>query len=283
MTANQTLAAIDVAILASQEPPHRMHLGASVIGKPCERELWYLFRWVLHEKHDARMLRLFNRGHLEEKRFVNYLRSIGVEVWEAGEAGELKSAMRISDFEGHFGGTPDGIGRGLKELPDQAVILEFKTHNDRSFNSLISDGLLKTKFQHYIQIQVLARKLNLEAGAYCAVNKDNDALHIELVKHRPEDSQRALEKAGRVINSPVPLPRFGSNPGSYGCKFCIFNRLCYFGDVQPDVNCRTCEHSQIGKFGSWHCNLHNATLPESVQRTGCRNYSVKPELIGRQP
>ena len=28
----------------------RQHLGASLIGKPCERALWYTFRWTTLKK-----------------------------------------------------------------------------------------------------------------------------------------------------------------------------------------------------------------------------------------
>lgn len=62
------------------EQDFREHLGASVIGDECHRKLWYQFRWVIKSDFDARMLRLFNRGHLEEERFIDYLRGIGCVV-----------------------------------------------------------------------------------------------------------------------------------------------------------------------------------------------------------
>ncbi|QJD54370.1 exonuclease [Aminobacter phage Erebus] len=67
---------------AAAEDPFRNHLGGSMIGKPCERELFYNFRWAVRPNFNARMLRLFDRGHKEEFRFVQYLRDAGVIVWE---------------------------------------------------------------------------------------------------------------------------------------------------------------------------------------------------------
>lgn len=56
-------------------------LGASQIGRECERQLWYGFRWAtMGEAFDGRMLRLFNRGHREEAVFVEELRGIGCDV-----------------------------------------------------------------------------------------------------------------------------------------------------------------------------------------------------------
>jgi len=63
-----------------QEPPFRNHLGGSMIGRPCDREIWYGFRWAKVPSFGARMLRLFERGHKEEFRFVRYLRRIGIRV-----------------------------------------------------------------------------------------------------------------------------------------------------------------------------------------------------------
>lgn len=64
------------------EEPFRNHLGGSMIGHECTRALYYNFHWMVRPKFEARMLRLFDRGHKEEFRFVKYLRDAGVEVWE---------------------------------------------------------------------------------------------------------------------------------------------------------------------------------------------------------
>lgn len=62
----------------SDEP--RTHLGASLIGHECSRYLWYVFRWCVNEEFSGRMYRLFERGHLEEMRFVKWLEGIGCKV-----------------------------------------------------------------------------------------------------------------------------------------------------------------------------------------------------------
>ena len=60
--------------------PVRSHLGASEIGHDCNRYLWYKFRWFFYETFSGRMYRLFERGHLEEMRFVKWLGGIGCKV-----------------------------------------------------------------------------------------------------------------------------------------------------------------------------------------------------------
>jgi len=72
---------IDEYCVRTYDGGHRWHLGGSLIGEECKRKLWYIFRWVLHEETDGRKQRLFNRGHREEDRFIEWLEGIGFKVW----------------------------------------------------------------------------------------------------------------------------------------------------------------------------------------------------------
>jgi hypothetical protein len=53
-----------------------------MIGRACDREIWYGFRWAKAPKFEARMHRLFQRGHKEEFVFVKHLRDAGWIVQE---------------------------------------------------------------------------------------------------------------------------------------------------------------------------------------------------------
>ena len=71
---------IDEYCVKTYDKGHRNHLGASLIGDKCSRKLWYIFRWCFREKTDGRKQRLFNRGHREEDRFIEWLEGIGAKV-----------------------------------------------------------------------------------------------------------------------------------------------------------------------------------------------------------
>jgi len=72
---------IDLAYaLARREDPFRAHLGGSIIGRKCERELYYSFHWFRRPTFKGRLLRLFDRGHKEEFSFLALLRGIGIEI-----------------------------------------------------------------------------------------------------------------------------------------------------------------------------------------------------------
>ncbi len=294
MSAILTDQAVEAATLASAEEPFRAHLGASLIGRACERQLWYGFHWVLAEKHKASLLRLFRRGQREEAHFVAILKSIGCEVWEADPA--TGKQFRISRENGHYGGSLDGVARGCPDLPpDTPFLTEFKTHNDKSFKKLQEEGLLRAKWEHFCQMQEYMGEMSLLYGLYCAVNKNDDQLYFELVKYSQSQHEIGKARANRIVWSPVPSPRIAEQPSNFNCKWCHFQRLCHFGDVAPVKSCRTCKFSKpsadsIAK-GLWQCDhpiqddspLCGNYLTEEEQRRGCQYYQVNPVLTGRQP
>ena len=296
-TAKLTLAAISSAVEAAQEDGHRTHLGASLIGRSCARQLWYVFHWAQRERHEARMLRLFNRGHHEEARFVSYLRDIGVEVWEVDPSNGKQ--WRISDVGGHFGGSLDAVGRGLPDLdPGEGFLCEFKTHNDKSFGKLKEDGLMRAKWEHFVQMQVYMTKMGLRYAAYFAVNKNDDELFVEIVENDGVEGPRAIARAESIIKAVMPPPRVNESAAHWACKFCHFNRLCQHGEAGAvERSCRTCEFGTPSTIPAadgeavWLCKhiscmerLDAGRLNKAAQQAACHHHTVHPALReGRQP
>lgn len=280
MLAPLTLAAINKAIESAQEDGRRNHLGASIIGKPCERELFYDWRWTLREFFTGQELRLFERGHLEESRFIKYLQLAGIEIWPFDEKGKQ---WRTTGHNGHFGGSLDGVVRGLPDLPPGTpAAVSFKTHNDKSFTKLIEMGVMGSKWAHFVQEQIYMKHWRLDWSLYMAVNKNTDHWHLELLHYDAEVATNALTRGGNVIYANSPPKRISSTPGAFACKFCFYNRLCHFGDVQPDVSCRTCKFSRVAAEGLWHCGLQDVPLDGAAQRAGCGSYQVHSKLVGVQ-
>jgi len=71
---------IDKAVESDAEDPRRRHLGASILGRRCAREVYYSFRWFWPVHHTGRLLRLFDRGQREETRMIGFLERLGFEV-----------------------------------------------------------------------------------------------------------------------------------------------------------------------------------------------------------
>lgn len=276
MKADKTLAAINSALEDGQELEHRSHLGASVLGKQCTREIWYGFRWASKERFEGRMLRLFERGQLEEPRFMSYLELIGCKVWP--ENPDTGNQWRVSFADGHGGGSADGIGMGIPDLPPETPFLtECKTHGEKSFKALEKEGLCQSKPEHFAQTQIYTVKLGLPAALYMGVCKNTDALHLELIQPNPNFVATLIDKAETVVAAEVPPPRIGGKQGAafYLCRFCHFKDICH-SNVLPEANCRTCRFSKPMPGGEWRCLKYDWPLTKEQQHSGCTEYRLKP-------
>lgn len=276
---------------------HRSHLGASIIGTECARHAWYNFRWAVKANFSGRMLRLFNRGHIEEGRIISALLNVGVHVYQQDENGKQ---FRISDAGGHFGGSGDGVGVGLPDLsPGQPALLEFKTHNEKSFIKLagenwnkyvehlldpgkpaekfIGEGVRAAKFEHYVQANTYMRKMGLAVCLYVAVNKNDDAIYAEFVPLDTAIADQFIERANKLVFMNDPPAKLNESPGFWKCRFCDHRGVCHLRD-KPDKNCRTCAYSDPRPDGSWFCRLRELPLDKQTQLSGCNEYQVKKSI-----
>jgi len=278
--AKRILEEIDEYCVRTYDGGHRSHLGASLIGRECKRYLWYVFRWCLHEKTTGRQQRLFNRGHREEARFVEWLEGIGFKVWfenrdEApNEKGEYPQ-YRISDVMGHFGGSLDGIA----VLPErygieEPVLLEFKTNGTGAgFNKLADDGMPIAKPEHFAQTSTYGKKYNFRYCVYLNINKNDDSLHVEVVKLNHGLGEQMIMKAEQIILSQTPPVRLSDNPTFHKCGYCHLKDVCHKGAV-VEVNCRSCAFARPVENAEWFCEVHNGNIPKEFIPTACPSYKA---------
>lgn len=260
----------------TDEFPFRTHLGASGVGDDCARKIWYGFRWATHQEHDGRLLRLFNRGHLEEARFIAMLLTIGAEVYQQDENGKQ---FRISDAGGHFGGSGDGIVVNIPDLdPGVSALCEFKTSAEKPFLKLEKEGVRESKFEHYVQMQTYMRKMGLAVALYMVVNKNNDKLYAELVPFNAEIADQYIDRGVNLVWMDYEPERISNSPGWYLCKFCDHRAVCHLKQA-PAVNCRTCHHSKPLEDGTWKCaNFESdmyGVIDKEQQFAACNKYRRK--------
>lgn len=270
-----TLSAIYAAYEARQGDGFRDHLGASIIGKSCDRALWYDFRWVTPSRFDGRLLRLFETGHLEEARLVRDLRATGATVLDVDP--ETGRQFRVTAHGGHFGGSLDAVAYGVREAPNTWHVVEFKTHATRSFAELAAKGVVVAKPQHAAQMQIYMALMGLTRALYLAVCKNTDALHVERIEADATEAQRLLDKAGRIIAAPRPLTRLSDDPAWFQCRMCSHHAVCHQA-ANAAINCRTCLHATPVE-GGWHCARHDRSLDAAMQRAGCPKHLFVPDLV----
>lgn len=261
---------IDAWCVQKYTDEHRTHLGASVIGDDCLRKIWFSFRWCKTEIFDGRQLRLFNRGHLEEKRWIEWLRGINFTVWEVDP--QTQKQFKIWAAHGHYGGSNDGVGQTpYPELIGLNLLLEFKSHNAGSFKQLKDKGMIISKPQHYAQMCNYGRAFGLKYGMYCASGKNDDDHHIEIVELNWDHADDMTRKAEDIIFSPVPPPKIAMQSTHFECKYCPHKGPCHFNEP-VEINCRSCRQAVPIENAQWACRLHNVILEPEFIKHGCRDH-----------
>lgn len=256
-------------------------LGASQIGRECERQLWYGFRWAtMGEAFDGRMLRLFNRGHREEAVFVEELRGIGCDVRDVDPStGEQFTFTAVG---GHFVAKIDGVALGIPEAPKTWHNLSFKTANAKTSAALAKSGVQVAKPENWAQSQIEMRLAQLDRTLYLSVNKDTDELYAERIRADTAAGAALEAKAERVIYAAEPPLRISEDAAFFKCKFCPASAVCHTA-VLPAVSCRTCLHATPEKDGDgrWSCAKWGADIPLDAQRQGCEAHLYIPALLAR--
>ena len=251
-------------------------MGASLIGHECERYVWLTWRWVLKPEFKGRILRLFDTGKREEARLIEELRGIGAEVWDTDP--QTGKQWEVRACNGHFGGSLDGVAKGVPEAPKSVCVLEFKTHSDKSHQDLVKNKVQVAKPQHYDQMQVYMGLMEIDRALYMGVNKNTDDVYTEWV-HFDKDRFIALKlKAEYLIEAPNPPVKLSEDPAYYVCKMCSMWKHCH-GGIAAETNCRTCCHATPVENAAWQCQHHNTEIDLPLQRNGCSQHLMIPTLV----
>jgi hypothetical protein len=252
---------------------HRNHLGASEMGKPCSRMLWYKFHWCKLPTFDGRMLRLFNVGHSAEPRFIDYLRGIGFEVKEFADDGKQ---FRISGVNGHYGGSLDGMCKaparyGLET--DLVLLNEFKTNGTGAgYNKVAEQPLHKAKPEHADQMAQYGYHYKLKYGLYLIENKNDSSLTVKIVELDWNRGAELGRRADEIINAKEPPARISDNPAFQTCQWCDFIGICHRGEI-PEKSCRSCRMSSPVADARWYCSRHAALIPSDFVKVGCDEWT----------
>jgi hypothetical protein len=238
--------------------------------------------------HKGRILRLFERGQREEASLAGYLRTCGVTVVDGPPEG---GQFGFSDCSGHFGGSADGMLSGLEAIAPEVVLdgpglAEYKTHGEKSFIDLAGKledyrkyitnpklqfpgkGLLSSKPEHYVQMQVYMHYLGLKWGLYVAVCKNTDDLYMEIIYYKEELARQYVDRAGKIIFAQHPPAKITQDPSWWECKFCDFREICHYGHP-PAKNCRSCIYAAPVEDGQWACTAFHQIIPGDFIPVGC--------------
>ena len=254
----------------------RAHLGASLIGKECERELFYTFRWCSDPRFEGRLLRLFENGFKEEARFVKNLRNIGITIYDKDP--DTGGQIYCNSFGGHYAGSLDGAAIGFPEASKTWHVCEFKSSNTKEFNKLVKDGIEKVKPLHYAQVQQYMSWTGMKRAFYMVVCKEDDRIYAERVYFVKEVSDLLEAKAKRVIFADVPPGRIADDVDDFRCRFCDHRGVCWEGEF-AEVNCRTCAMVTVVEDGTFTCGRDGEVIEPINQRKERDCHIFIPALV----
>jgi len=284
-----TLAAVDTTLVERQEQSRRPYLGASQIGGPCDRALWYSFRWALEPVFDAASLRRIADGHAGEALMAERLHLVpGVQLWTLDEDTGRQFGFR--DLNNHFAGHLDGVILGLLQAPKTPHVWEHKQVGDAKFRELVKlkSGatdekavLEKWDERYFVQAQVYMHALDLTRHYLTAATPGGRQYTSVRTAYQPDVAQSATARAANIIGAARPPLRLSDNSADWRCKSCDFWSICHSQKV-PAVNCRTCAHSTAlidAERAPWICEYHHRDLDS---QDGCERHLYHPDLLAHR-
>ena len=275
-----TALAMDAAIVATAREFDSMGVPMSSVANPCERALWYAFRWAASaEKAEGGRQRRFRTGFQYERWLLDDLRAIGCQVAELDQT--TGEQMRVELAGGHLRGKIDGRAVGLPEAPSAVHVVECKSHNDRSFKDLAKKGVRESKPDHFAQVQLYMHGTGIYRAVYVAANKNDDALHVERVAYDPVFCLALVARIERIVALVRPPARLHDDPSSkaaFACQWCPALGVCHEGRLARR-NCRTCMASTPHDGPRWTCDRHERALSYADMQAGCDRHLFIPELV----
>ena len=269
-------------VISEQNDRNRGHMGFSGIGDDDERKIWLNFHWCLSSSFDGRMLRLFDLGNRIEDQVVDYMKSTNViGVSPVDNDGKQ---YRASSLGGHFSGSCDGFVRKvLPEAPEEVLLLEVKSANDKRFKELCKladyQGWSKT---YQWQIHAYMGIFGVTKTLAVVVNKNNSEIYSEIIDYNPEIWDQAQEKAKRIIASDAPGEGMSEKDWRLKNESSVY-RDVYLGKRLPaSVNCRNCKSSKAiteSNGAVWRCFRFGKNLTLDEQRNGCKDHLWMPALV----
>ena len=215
----------------SQQRP-RTYLGASRLGVSCERALQYEFLQApvdAGRAHSGRLLRIFERGHLNEDSMIQWLRHAGFDLRTTKSNGEQYGFSALNGrLQGHIDGVivagPDGF-----KYP---ALWENKCLGSKSWRDLEKNKLAISKPIYHAQVVLYQAYLELHENPaiFTAINADTMEIYAELVPFDAALAQRMSDRALKVItatDADEQLNRAYQDPTHFECRMCSWQDRCW--------------------------------------------------------
>lgn len=228
-----TLSAMYKAIEDNQERQNRDYLGASLIGNPCPRQIWYVYNGYPRKDFSAKTLMNFEDGHRTEDLTAERLRMVeGIELHTHKEDG---SQYGFSAFGGKFKGHCDGLIRGLKQAPKTIHIWEAKCSAQKKFDEFVrirakvgeKNTLKEWNENYYAQAQLYMHFMGHDRHYTTVALAGGREYSSCRTEYAPEVAAFYTDRADKIIHAQVEPRKISEQKDYYICNWCDFKDICH--------------------------------------------------------
>jgi hypothetical protein len=233
-----TLEAMKLAIETSYKNEPRNYLGASLIGDPCSRKIWYQYNGYEQSKSSFIGIVAAECGHAAEKVTAERLRMVkGIELHTHKPDGKQYGWIA---YGGKMAGHYDGLICGLIQAPKAIHIWEHKDKNHKKFADFQSKKNMfgeKRALKNWSEIYYGQAQMNMHYARLGGKQIDRHYMTVSYAGARDYDSCRTeydpayaetlVNKAYAIIENPSPPKRISEQKDFYLCRFCNFKDICH--------------------------------------------------------
>ena len=207
------------SVLDNRTEVQRTYIGASSIGNPCERAIWYGLNRPDEKEVTSKQRMTFEIGRQLEWVILDILER------------ELHLCEPGSYFESSypkFQGNVDSLILDKEGKP--LAFIEIKTANDSSFNTFKNKGIKLWYPEYYDQIQSYMGMSGVHKCYLLALNKNTSELHQEAILFDEYRYDWLVNKARRIGEATSEPPRINNSASYFKCKMCFYKKICHEQD-----------------------------------------------------
>ncbi len=219
--------------IAGNSEKKRDYIGASAIGNPCARQIWYDYKQYPKEPFRAETLWNFEDGHRVEDIIAARLRMVPcIELWTHDVDGKQ---FERTAFGGKFKAHPDGVLLGLLQAPKTHHIWENKASGQKKFNEFQNckakygekQALKNWNENYFVQAQILMKLFEMTRHYMTVALAGGREIDSCRTEYQPEIAEKYLDRAGKMLEATVEPPRISEKPDFYICSYCSFKGICH--------------------------------------------------------
>ncbi len=212
---------INNAIKHQQKDEPRDYIGASSIGHPCLRSIWYGYHGTEYQATE-RLNTTFEIGKRLETMLLDYLDMTSIKVVRPTiENHWLRCYCKeLPRFAGHMD--------AMLILPGgEIVVIDIKSAKNSEFQKFKKHGLQRWHDSYYAQLQAYMGMTGHKRAVLLVINKDTSELHEEWVDYDEIYYMSLVEKARTVAGSLEIPDRVNRNATFWLCQMCGYKGVCH--------------------------------------------------------